>query len=56
MPAETAKNLENLNVAGFAPLVSPAALSAELPTPDAAKETVSAGRAQIEATLKQLGL
>ena len=51
MPAETAKNLENLNVAGFAPLVSPAALSAELPTPDAAKETVSAGRAQIEAIL-----
>ncbi len=47
MPAET----ENVNVAGFQPLLSPASLSAEVPFTDAAKRTVVTARRDISRVL-----
>ena len=44
---------ENLNVTGFDPLLSPAALTAELPISDAARRTVVAARRDIENVLSR---
>ena len=44
---------ENLNVAGFEPLLTPAELTSDLPLSDAARRTVVAGRRQIQDILSR---